>query len=138
MFEDDLWAAQKISASGLAKRFAAVAENLANINTPGYARKEVFFEEELREAIRKQNGADRLKVAVTQENHIGQELPGSSSDEVQIVTQIVDDEPYRLDGNNVDPEIEMAELAKTRMAYNTVLRLMAKRADMIKASMGGK
>jgi len=32
----------------------------------------------------------------------------------------------------------MAKLARTRMAYNTILRLMAKRADLIKTSMGGK
>lgn len=138
LFGDDLWEVQKISVSGLAKRFAAVAENLANVNTPGYARKEVFFEEKLRDAIRKQDGGGGVKVAVTQKNHLGQESPVPSSDEVQILTQAVEDESFRLDGNNVDPEVEMAKLAETRMAYNAVLRLMAKRADLIKTAIGGK
>jgi len=138
LFGDDLWEAQKTSASGLAKRFAAVAENLANVNTPGYARKEVFFEEKLREAIAKQDGPDGVKIAVTRQNHIGSGSSLPIAGELHSVTESVEGEPFRLDGNNVNPEIEMAKLARTRMAYNTILRLMAKRADLIKTSMGGK
>ena len=138
MFVDDLWTAQKISVSGLVKRFAAVAENLANVNTPGYSRKEVFFEDKLREAIRKQDDLDGLEVAVTRKDHLGHKPSASISGEFQIVTQAVEDESYRLDGNNVDPEIEMAKLAETRMAYNAALQLMAKRADLIKIAMGSK
>jgi flagellar basal-body rod protein FlgB len=49
----------------------------------------------------------------------------------------VSDNAYRLDGNNVDPEIEMAKLAETKMAYNGIMRMMGKRAEMLKTAMSG-
>ena len=43
-----------------------------------------------------------------------------------------------LDGTYVDPEVEMAKMMETRLAYDGVLRMMAKRVDMLKTAMGGK
>jgi flagellar basal-body rod protein FlgB len=136
MFRDDLWIIQKAGASGLAKRFRAVAENLANINTPGYSRKEVFFEDRLREAMNGKTSVSPARVSATDKRHIA---PDHQSDMAEVVLETrAGDEVYRMDGNSVDPEIEMAKLARTRMAYNTVMKLMAKRAEMIKTSMGGR
>jgi len=135
MFDDKVWLVGKVSAGALAKRFKAVAQNIANVNTPGYKRKEVEFEETLREALR---GTERVPLEVTQEGHIGgrkklQELTADDFEEKTVSGEI-----YRLDGNNVDPEIEMAKMMETRMAYDGILRMMAKRMEMIKTAMGGK
>lgn len=137
---DRLWTIQKMAAEGLSKRFQAVSENLANINTPGYQRKEVFFEE----ALRKAAGLDRekenrLPLALSGENEseAGAEMSAASPSFSPVEVRAGDGE-YRLDGNSVDPEVEMAKLAETRMAYSATMRLMAKRAEMLKIAMGGR
>lgn len=133
---DKTWIAGRLGAGALAKRFGAVAENLANVNTPGYRKKEINFEDTLREALdTSSDGTSRLKVHTTHKDHIG---PAALQAELS-VEEVTDNEGiYRLDGNNVDPEIEMAKLAETKMAYNGILSMMARRANMIKTAMGGK
>lgn len=134
---DKTWIAGRLGAAALAKRFGAVAENLANVNTPGYSKKEVNFEDSLREALNTGEEKESLKVLTTHRDHIGSSSsPLRNELEVEEVTDT--DGIYRLDGNNVDPEIEMAKLAETKMAYNGILSMMAKRASMIKTAMGGK
>jgi flagellar basal-body rod protein FlgB len=59
-------------------------------------------------------------------------------DPEKIIRKTSGGDPYRLDENTVDPEVEMAKLAETRMAYNAVMRLMAKRTGLLKTAMGGK
>ena len=138
MFRDEVWMAGKMSAGALAARFEAVAENLANINTPGYERKEVVFEEALKAAIDEGNAAGRLRLAVTDEKHISPGRADLDGDPQSVIREIAGGDPYRLDGNTVDPEIEMAKLAETRMAYTAQMRLMSKRVGLLKTSMGGK
>jgi flagellar basal-body rod protein FlgB len=137
MFRDELWQAGKLGAAALAARFEATAENLANINTPGYERKEVFFEDALREAL-SEGDPRQLRLATTCEGHIS---PGKVELDVapeEVIRETSGGDSYRLDENTVDPEVEMAKLAETRMAYNAVMRLMAKRTGLLKTAMGGK
>lgn len=133
---DKAWLAGKLGASALARRFGAVVENLANVNTPGYKKKEVSFEENLRSALDRKGSSPALVLKTTHEGHIGPDALGPQGFHVENTTD--SEGEYRLDGNNVDPEIEMAKLAETKMAYNGILRMMAKRGDMIKTAMGGK
>ncbi len=135
---DNLWEIQKMAAFALSRRFRAVSDNLANINTPGYSRKEVLFEDALRKAAGLDQEKDRLGMAPTSgggDNPEGGKIgPGAFAP----VETRVSDEEYRLDGNNVDPEIEMAKLAETRLAYSATMRMMAKRAEMLRIAMGGR
>ena len=136
---DHLWEVQKMAVAGLSKRFQAVSENLANINTPGYQRKEVLFEEALRTAAGlTQEEENRLPLARSGEDEKETGEGMSARPPFSPVETRVTDEEYRLDGNNVDPEIEMAKLAETRLAYNATMRLMAKRAEMLRIAMGGR
>lgn len=136
---DHLWEVQKMAVAGLSKRFQAVSENLANINTPGYQRKEVLFEEALRKAAGlTQEEENRLPLARSGEDEKETGEGMSTRPPFAPVETRVTDEEYRLDGNNVDPEIEMAKLAETRLAYNATMRLMAKRAEMLRIAMGGR
>ncbi len=135
---DKTWMAGKLGASALARRFGAVAENLANVNTPAYKKKEISFEDNLRSALENNCSSRKLTLKTTDEKHLGPNFRGKGTDGFKVEEITNDEGIYRLDGNNVDPEIEMAKLAETKMAYNGILRMMAKRADMIKTAMGGK
>ena len=118
---------------GLSTRFRATSRNLANVNTPGFARRNVSFENELRDVI---NADRRLHMNTTRAGHIPSR-PRSVADVIPREIRI-DDEIYRLDGNNVDPEREMAVLAQTRMMYNAMARYAARRVASLRSAITGR
>ncbi len=89
-------------------RNKAIANNFANINTPGYKRQDVSFSANLEKALRhsRYKSLDE-KVGSVRLDH----LKG---------TVFTDHEnfSYRLDGNNVDIETESAHLASNTTLYN--------------------
>jgi len=133
MVEDFTWKVMEKDLEGLAKRFAATSRNLANVNTPGYARRNVSFEDELRDVI---NSDRKMKMTVTNQGHIPSR-PRAVAD-VSPLEIKVKDELYRLDGNNVDPEREMAVLAETRMMYAAMTRFAARKVAGYRTAISGR
>lgn len=86
-----------------------ISQNIANVDTPGYKRKAVQFEEFLN---------DEMKTG-----RIAQGTSKASSSGIQIVED-PQDTSYRSDGNNVDIENEMALLAANSLRYNTMIQRM--------------
>lgn len=95
-----------------AMRGKVIAENLANVATPGYQRKEVTFEEDLRKALEK-----KLPGETTHPNHMDIER-GIELSKVQpkVFTPIDPTLPGEI--NNVDVDMEMAKLAENQIFYN--------------------
>jgi flagellar basal-body rod protein FlgB len=95
----------------------AISQNIANVDTPGYKRKTVPFEEYLNQAIDGQN----LQGFRTNSRHIP--IGGSSSaDNIDLkVTEDNSSTNMRLDGNNVEIDSEMASMAKNSIKYNTLV-----------------
>lgn len=96
-----------------------VANNLANIETPGYRACHAAFEDQLRQAlraVREANGHDDLA-------------------QVQPRIEPSDDAP-RPDGNNVSLEREMAELTEATARYEILSRLLNRRFEMISVVIG--
>lgn len=87
-------------------RNEVIAQNIANVDTPGYKRKTVSFEERLREAMGnkdfKKSDVDKIDIKVVEENK---------------------DLSQRLDGNSVDIDVEMAALAKNTIQYNALIQM---------------
>ncbi|MDO4787238.1 MAG: flagellar basal body rod protein FlgB [Fretibacterium sp.] len=133
MLGEFTWKVVEKDLEGLAQRFKAVSRNIANADTPGYARRNVSFEDQLREVF---NAGKKLAMTVTDPAHIPSR-PRLVSD-VRPVELKIEDERYRLDGNNVDPEREMAVLAETRMMYNAMNRLAAKKLAGYRAVIAGR
>ena len=90
-------------------RNEVISNNIANVDTPGYKRKTVKFEEFL---------GSELKTGKIDK---GQTKLGSSG---MLVSEDYSDLSYRADGNNVDIENEMAELATNSLRYNTLIQKM--------------
>ncbi|NLA90314.1 MAG: flagellar basal body rod protein FlgB [Synergistaceae bacterium] len=133
MMGDFNWKVMEKDLEGLAKRFESTSKNLANANTPHYARRNVSFEDQLRDVI---DGPRRLPMKVTDKGHIPSGPLSVSSvipEEIKIY-----DEKYRLDGNNVDPEREMAVMSQTRMAYAAISRFAAKKGSLYRLVIGGR
>ena len=133
MVGDFNWNVMEKNLECLSKRFESTARNIANANSPGYARRNVSFEDQLRDVI---SSPRRLPLSVTDEGHIpsGPGAPGAVHPEE---TRIFDAK-FHLDGNNVDPEREMSVLSQTRMAQNAMSRFAAKKTSLYRLVIGGR
>ena len=133
MLGDYTWSVIDKEAECLAERFKAVTRNMANANTPGYARRNVSFEDQMREVMERDR---KLHMTVTDEKHIPSHplrMKDVEASEIRIL-----DERYRLDLNNVDPEREMAVLSETRMMYTAFMRVAGSKLSMLKSVIAGR
>ena len=97
-------------------RGRAISENLANISTPGYKRKEVNFEDQLQQIMK-----IKLKGVTTDENHM--EISQRALVKKIEPEVFVPDEPT-LPGeiNNVDVDIEASKMAENQILYNYAIK----------------
>lgn len=112
---DFLWAKQQV-----------VSANLANVDTPGYKAKYVTFEETFQsklEAASQTGDARQVRNAIEQSNW-------------QINT--TNNETSRLDGNNVDADVELIEMTRTAMQYQHLLHSINKNLTRIRTVIKGQ
>ena len=136
MFPDDL-TTEVLSASlrGHEARNAALANNIANAETPGYKRMDVSFEAALADAVQTDRAnLNRDPGSLTAfEPRIGNEV----DDTAPSVTS-VDTTTLRVDGSNVDPDDEMAQLSANELAHQTVVSLLDKRFSQFRTAITGR
>lgn len=104
---------------------SAIANNIANVNTPGYKRQTVNFEDVLRSELGKNKST---QMSTTNSKHMSH--PGTNS----ISVQTVQDTKYRVDGSNVDVDVENAEMAKNTLYYNAVVNSLNGQFARLKAT----
>jgi len=122
---------------GATMRQTALAQNIANADTPGYKRIDVNFEGALAKALE----TDREALAAARD--IARPTGFSSARERaldQVRPEIVRDgtTTVRVDGSNVDPDNEMSELAANQLAYNTVTALLDSRFTQMRSVIMGR
>lgn len=91
--------------SALQLRGTVISDNIANINTPGFRRNVVEFENTLLDEISAARGTG---------------TPINLDDIRPSVQTIFENHPLRLDGNNIDIELEMAALYQNSARYDTI------------------
>ncbi len=100
-----------------AMKHKVIANNIANINTPGYKKMEVSFSEQLEKALKDTsvNKLDSLQPKI-------------------IISKEDASETTRNDGNNVDMDKEVTSLVRNTLSYNIYTQLMAKKVESIKSA----
>lgn len=101
-------------------RHAVISNNIANVDTPNYKRKDVQFESYLMGALA---GGDSLD----------DNIANVDLDAINPTTYVDGAYEYRLDGNDVDIDTESAELAKNQLRYYTLLDSMSQEFSRIKS-----
>jgi flagellar basal-body rod protein FlgB len=100
---------------GTNARQTALAENLANANTPGYRRQDVDFQGALRSAL----------------------AEGQKAVEAAPLTPVTDmGSPLRADGSNVDVERENASIARVGLEHDALTSIVGARNAILRAAMG--
>jgi len=102
---------------GSSLRQQALASNLANVNTPGYRRRDVDFHGTLAGAMRSGDAASALA---------GVRL-GVTEDAAAVV---------RADGSSVDVDAESAKLAANGLEYEQLSSAARVRIEILRAAMG--
>jgi flagellar basal-body rod protein FlgB len=110
--------------SGLAARQRAIANNVANVDTPNFKASEVRFEDALKSAIsRGRSGVSpdpsTLKAATTR-------------------TTRTEATSTRADGNNVDIEREMEMLGEANLTYSALTQVMSARIGILRNVVNGR
>ena len=102
--------------SGAAQRQNAIADNIANVDTPGYKRKDVDFHSALRGAMASGDPAlDGMSFSPAED-------PSAS--------------PVRADGNTVDIDRESAAQASNGLEYEALSQVLKTRDDIIQTAIG--
>ena len=120
-----------ISAAEL--RQQVIADNIANVDTPGFKRSEVLFEELLASRLGRHD--HRLEARRTHEKHIpfGR---GGSVVKPKLVTD--DSTSIHNSANNVDIDREMALLAKNQLRYNALIQQLNHEISMFRIGIEGR
>lgn len=111
MFDDVTSVALHSALDGLVARQKAIANNIANIQTPGYRATRVSFEESLREAL---DAGEAPVVTPTSATSL---------------------EPTREDGNNVNLDTETLSSLDTNLRYQLTLRAVDNGFSLLRTSM---
>ncbi len=101
MFDDVASSALQVALNGLAVRQRAIANNIANVNTPGFKAQKVEFEQALAAALNSGTGLDQVQPS--------------------IATSL---EPTQLNGNNVNLDEETLSNVNTGLSYQLALRAL--------------
>jgi len=130
MFQKTLVPLLKRSLDASALRQKAIAHNLANAETDGYKRREVRFEDTLKEALNK----SEAEISRSSNQHL-------SSPELyeKVVPELVETEndEYFNGHNNVDVDREMTELARAGLGYRFGVRQLRHHFDQIGLAIRG-
>ena len=120
--QDDFSTIMTVSASGMraqGKRLKAVAENLANVDSPGFRRKQVYF----RDSVDRNSGANTVEVSRV------------SHDPSPLRTVYEPGHPLaNTDGyvtfSNVNAIIEMMDMKEAERSFSAGLRTFDQARDM--------
>jgi flagellar basal-body rod protein FlgB len=98
-------------------RHQVVAQNMANVNTPGYHALDVSFEEAFKRSLAQ--GGETAAAGVS-----GKVVERKGGAE-------------RADGNNVDIDAELGRLQKNALLYNAYSQILASRIASMRSAISG-
>lgn len=99
-----------------ALRHSVLSQNIANVNTPGFQCHEVRFEEMLRRRL-----------------ETGQLVTGVQAEVVE-----GGGGAERLDGNNVDIDLELGRLQKNALLFRTYSQILAHQLNQCRSAISGR
>ncbi len=114
----------------LSARQTAIAQNIANVETPNYKAVDVAFERALRQALEETRRRGRGLPAQGVGRVFQEEAARLAS--VRPVAFRRTQTTLRRDGNNVDIEVEMAYLAETALRFRALSTLASKKLAMLR------
>jgi flagellar basal-body rod protein FlgB len=110
--------------SGLAARQRTIANNVANVDTPGFKASQVNFEDALKNAIGRRTSAGAVDQTSLNANVSRATLSDATTS--------------RADGNNVDIDREMELLGEANLNYSALTQVMSTRIGILRNVITGR
>lgn len=104
-----------------------ISNNIANVNTPGYKKKSVRFQEELEKTVT--NSKEQLQLKQARAKHLPRVSNNGFKD--MVVTE-TENTVLRNDGNNLDIDMEMAALAENTLYFNSLAELLSTQLALLR------
>lgn len=101
-----------------ALRHQVIAQNVANVNTPGFQRQDVAFADVFTEALEKSDPREAGRV------------------QPRIIR--AEGGTVRQDGNNVDIDVEMGRLQQNALSFQVFLQIMSTRINQMRSAISGR
>ena len=112
-------------------RSKAIANNIANVDVPGYQRIEVNFENDLKKAL----DHTKLKGARTNKQHL--DIGRRDIEKVNAKSYRPVDPTLSSGVNNVDIDIENAKMAENQIIFNFAVKFANSRFTAVQSSIKG-
>ncbi len=106
----------KLGLDGAGQRQKVLANNLANVSTPGYKRKDIDFKVTLKSFALGINQQTDLALRITNRDHQESSSPPKPFKKINMM-----ETSYRNDKNSVGIDYEMSELVKNNIYYETLI-----------------
>ena len=107
--------------SGADQQHAAIANNIANVNTPNYRAQNVSFKDALAAAAGEGDSSDQLALLTNDNRQFG---GAQDAQTFAPAVQVDDSDQMRADGSNVDIDQQMARLSENSGYSQTMSQLL--------------
>ncbi|WP_054694465.1 flagellar basal body rod protein FlgB [Syntrophomonas palmitatica] len=116
-----------------ALRNEVIADNIANVDTPKFKRREVIFEENIKKVL--QNTTKNGILKTNDPRHLQMK-----EDNPVMVPEIrtMEDLSYRNDENNVDIDVETAKMAKNKIIYDSNTQSLNSELKLLRMAITGR
>lgn len=123
---------RSLDASSL--RHKVLANNIANVDTPNFKRSDISFDSALQSYL--DDDSIPIKGMVTHPRHIPIGVHSFSQIQPEIVAE--DSTTYNNNGNNVDIDSEMTQLAQNQIKYNALIQQINGHFAKLRNAIGGR
>ncbi|HPD18184.1 MAG TPA: flagellar basal body rod protein FlgB [Candidatus Goldiibacteriota bacterium] len=137
IFSSEIYQVLQKSLNAASLQHQIISNNIANVDTPGFKRSEVVFQNKLEQVLGLQE-KNYLPLTLTHKNHIPV-VPELTIDKInpEIVTKT--ETSLRTDKNNVDIDFEMSRMAENTAYYSSIAQLTSlKLKELISAITEGR
>jgi flagellar basal-body rod protein FlgB len=104
-----------------------IVSNIANMDTPRYKAFKMMVDENMQDAAQ---GGPQLTMTRTQVGHLN--TTGNRMESGRVARVESNDLSLRGDGNTVELDTEMANLAENTLKYNTTTRIISNKFKLLK------
>lgn len=122
----------KSALEGLTARQRTISDNVANVDTPDFKATRVSFETALKQA----KGTVDSPLPMFKVTN-GVDGPGAVPERIKPTADLEAGTGRRNDGNNVDIDAEMLELADTNARFNALIQIMSAKLSGMKYVING-
>ena len=130
LFDTASMRAARSALSGLSRRQEAISSNVANVDTVGFKRRSVNFEDALESRLRSTSGV----LQTSDSRHISRPgAPGGTQSSIETRDVI----SSRNDANNVSIDEEMMLMVETQLRYQALTQTLGRRIGTLRTVIRG-